>query len=101
PLPPATSTLSLHDALPILLHASARRRILGTSMKRLVTILAATISFSVHAAKPPAQWQIADKDLADYFARDTRSLSEKCLSNIQRDRKSTRLNSSHRTISYA
>lgn len=52
-------------------------------MKRLIFIFTALISFSVHAAKLPAQWQIADKDLADYFARETRVLSEKCLGNIQ------------------
>ena len=51
-------------------------------MKRCIAILAAAISFSAHAAKLPAQWQIGDKDLADYFARETRTLSEKCLSGI-------------------
>ncbi len=51
-------------------------------MKRLITILIATISFSIHAAKLPAQWQITDKDLTDYFRRETRVLSEKCLRGI-------------------
>jgi len=65
------------------LRSAAAQRILGTSMKRLIFIFTVLLSLSLHAAKLPAQWQIADKDLADYFARETRALSEKCLSNIQ------------------
>ena len=51
-------------------------------MKRLLLLFAGAISFSLHAATLPAQWQVADKELAAYFARETRALSEKCLSHL-------------------
>ena len=53
-------------------------------MKPLLVIFAGAISFSLHAATLPAQWQIADTNLAEYFRRETRALSEKCLSGIKR-----------------
>src|SRR5207248_10460657 len=79
-------TLSLHDALPIFIN---RRSVLENSMKRLrwlklvLVLLALT---TVAQAKRPITFE------------DLMKLQR--ISDPQ-DRKSTRLNSSHRTISYA
>ncbi len=51
-------------------------------MKRLITIFLGLATLSLHAAKLPMQWQIGDKELADYFSRETRALSERCLNNL-------------------
>jgi dienelactone hydrolase len=51
-------------------------------MKRLIIIFAGLTALSLHAAKLPPQWQVADKELADYFGRETRALSERCLNNL-------------------
>ncbi len=40
-------------------------------------------SLSLPAATLLPQWQVADTNLAEYFRRETRALSEKCLSDIQ------------------
>jgi len=59
------------------LRAVVNRRILSVSMKALTVVITAAISFSVHAATLPRQWQIADEPLADYFRRETRALLDK------------------------
>ena len=51
-------------------------------MKALTIVIAAAISFSIHAATLPRQWQLSDDQLADYFRRETRALSDKCLSDV-------------------
>src|SRR5438094_6768053 len=71
---PEIYTLSLHDALPICL---ARRRVLRAKLKRGRTRL----------ENRRGEGARIDRARAQRFSR--------------RDRKSTRLNSSHRTISYA
>ena len=54
--------------------------ILRPSMKSL-TLLGA-LALSIHAASLPPQWQIEDKELLEYFRRETRALSDKCVSNL-------------------
>jgi len=49
-------------------------------MKPLLVLLA--ITFGAHAASLPKQWQVADESLMDYFRRETRAISEKCLADI-------------------
>ncbi len=51
-------------------------------MKRLIVILAAIISLSIQAATLPRQWQVQDEKLMDYFRRETRALSDRCLNNL-------------------
>ena len=51
-------------------------------MNRLVILLAAAGAFSLHAATLPAQWQIADTNLAEYFRRETRAISDRCLTDL-------------------
>src|SRR5207248_4430948 len=75
PPPPTTYTLSLHDALPIYhrqLPSHARDHLVG-----------------------------ADFSFRHRFQRDEHSPVETYVGTKNQDRKSTRLNSSHRTISYA
>src|SRR5207248_10744461 len=81
--PPESYTLSLHDALPISVHGGgvSRRR----SGKRLMVAVAVTAAGAVVGA---VLWQGANTHTGSWFGH-------------QVDRKSTRLNSSHRTISYA
>lgn len=57
-------------------------RMVAASMKRLITILAGFAALSLHAARLLPQWQVADQGLADYFSRETRALSERCLNNL-------------------
>src|SRR5688572_20558854 len=52
------------------------------SMKPLMIILAATISLSVHAATLSRQWQVQEEKLMDYFRRETKTLSDHCLSDL-------------------
>ena len=49
-------------------------------MKSLCLLLA--LSASAHAASIPRQWQITNATLVDYFSRETRALSERCLTDI-------------------
>ena len=51
-------------------------------MKPLIIILAAIISFPVFAANLQRQWQVQDEKLMEYFRRETRALSERCLSDL-------------------
>lgn len=51
-------------------------------MKRLLTILAGITALTLHAARLSPQWQVADTNLAAYFARETRALSEQCLADL-------------------
>ena len=51
-------------------------------MKLQILVVAGAISFSIRAATLPPQWQIPDEPLADYFHRETRVLSDQCLSGI-------------------
>src|SRR5207248_7716358 len=86
--PPATthtSTLSLHDALPISIGADGEGADAGGQRRRRAGAAAAR-----RVRKAPG------------IAGDTgeRRIAER-LPAVFRDRKSTRLNSSHRTISYA
>jgi dienelactone hydrolase len=51
-------------------------------MKRLIVILAAIISLSIQAATLPRQWQVQDEKLMDYFRRETKALSDRCLNDL-------------------
>src|SRR5207248_11163804 len=86
------STLSLHDALPIfedlLEHEDIQAVVVATPSRfhASVTRLAAVAGKHVFCEKPPALLM---------------EEAESAMSAVAEDRKSTRLNSSHRTISYA
>src|SRR5437867_10559512 len=75
PAPTEINTLSLHDALPISVHYGA----------------------PVHRTRRP----VHHRDLAVLRAGGGRGVRAAAHATATRDRKSTRLNSSHRTISYA
>ena len=62
------------------LRAMMERPILIASMKPLILLLA--FSASVHAATLPRQWQITNASLVEYFTRETRAVSERCLADI-------------------
>ncbi len=51
-------------------------------MKRLVILFAATFTLVSHAATLSRQWQVADTNLAEYFRRETRAISERCLTDL-------------------
>jgi dienelactone hydrolase len=51
-------------------------------MKRLIIILAVALAFSTHAATLSRQWQVSDEALAEYFRRETRALSDRCLTDL-------------------
>ncbi|HEY0549431.1 MAG TPA: prolyl oligopeptidase family serine peptidase, partial [Verrucomicrobiae bacterium] len=51
-------------------------------MKRLTVILAALISLPIHAATLSRQWQVQDDKLMDYFRRETKAISDRCLSDL-------------------
>ncbi len=51
-------------------------------MKRLVITLAGLLALTSHAATLARQWQIADEPLAEYFRRETRAISERCLTDL-------------------
>jgi len=51
-------------------------------MKRLAIFFTAAFAFSLHAATLPAAWQVADQELAEYFRRETRAISDRCLSDL-------------------
>src|SRR5207248_10601849 len=84
PPPPALSTLSLHDALPISLQGG--RRVSGAE-----TLLVSSRYFKASRLDLKGRFQAGDAEPSFHIIS--------CLEG--RDRKSTRLNSSHRTISYA
>src|SRR5205085_12068575 len=96
PMTPATYTLSLHDALPIYRSwergMGRRRRVFGGS--KWEARLGAGDGCHTHyrrAASPNLGGQGDVYLTANYCKKST----------MQRDRKSTRLNSSHSQISYA
>jgi dienelactone hydrolase len=62
------------------LRAAPQERILGASMKQLILLL--VVSISAPGAPLPRQWQLADEALLEQFRRETRALSEKCLTDL-------------------
>src|SRR5207248_10061189 len=98
---PATTslyTLSLHDALPIFLH-----RLSGVICQDFVhavshphDVLRMNVDLRRLTAEPTAH----DQRLMNHHARVRQAVTFPLFSGGE-DRKSTRLNSSHRTISYA
>src|SRR5699024_11981118 len=94
------AALLLHDALPIAV-VSGKRIVLvddsivrGTTIANLITMLrrAGAVSVHVRISSPPFLYPC-------YFGTDVPS--DKQLIASSQDRKSTRLNSSHVSISYA
>src|SRR5207245_11804082 len=100
-LRPAThiSTLSLHDALPILEHGLHRRGPLVDSEQQIHR--AAPSAARLHHGFGGAVSWPASSSRSGPSAIPTDPTSEHARSPIPRDRKSTRLNSSHGSISYA
>src|SRR5690606_40727385 len=96
PAPPDIYTLSLHDALPISFEApgGSLRRWPATSLQRLAPpIPAAASAAGTPRSRSPAGARRRSPE-ALWFPRCLRRFPK-------RDRKSTRLNSSHVKISYA
>src|SRR5207248_10748666 len=92
PPPPAPSTLSLHDALPI----SRGRRTLGVrQLDEQVELARRHVEVVAQALVPRPE------QLAEPVEVRARGVLERGDAGADSDRKSTRLNSSHRTISYA
>src|SRR5207248_11770209 len=93
--PPTTRiyTLSLHDALPI-----SERRVMGdlTGVVERVDQKARTVEVAEAKGQRPVTMTVTD-DTAITVRGEQRGLRDL----KKEDRKSTRLNSSHRTISYA
>src|SRR5207248_9203053 len=90
PAPPATYTLSLHDALPISPPSSTTAD--TTPLARSPT----SSSPPPRCAADTTSWPSTAPDRAPRCAHRNWSCAP-----TGKDRKSTRLNSSHRTISYA
>src|SRR5699024_12396381 len=89
PLFPSSSmSFSLHDALPICIYEVGRR------VKDQFAFLEAH-DMTIEAVITKSMWLLAQK--CDHFEE----LQEKFYRQINLDRKSTRLNSSHVSISYA
>src|SRR5699024_11697951 len=92
PAPPALFSLSLHDALPILL------ALLGCLFNIAATLLSAKVSTRFAAdLRREVFHRVQDLSAAEVEKFGTASLVTRSTS----DRKSTRLNSSHVSISYA
>src|SRR5207248_6366950 len=93
---PLLYTLSLHDALPILRrHRRIAHRMLNVLVPEIILNGSGIMSArcEVIAARMPQLVGMADKRQPSHLARARHDRAK--------DRKSTRLNSSHRTISYA
>src|SRR5690606_42021122 len=96
---PATSTLSLHDALPI----SLRLALLAVATGVLAAALGSWVvlrrqAFLAHASGATA---FAGASVAGALTLPVLPLAIVTAASVAADRKSTRLNSSHVKISYA
>src|SRR5207248_6401460 len=98
PAPPHISPLSLHDALPIFLSLAAELGVAVIAMRPLG-------ASGGLVARAPAQGKL--EPLRPFGVQTWAqallkwALSDERIDLVIPDRKSTRLNSSHRTISYA
>src|SRR5207248_3396719 len=101
PTPPATSPLSLHDALPIC-EAMLTGLYLWLQCRATVPVRAVFHHCASRPGVAPALCPLLPADAQRALLMVlTLSRGTEVSVNIVRDRKSTRLNSSHRTISYA
>src|SRR5438046_316462 len=89
--PPVTSTLSLHDALPIFTRTLAAFLFVGLGLSLFEAEAIAVLGGGAYAAAIPV---IAPVMLAS-FLQSAASLMDAGFYVRHRDRKSTRLNSSH------
>src|SRR5207248_5726035 len=100
PPTPHIHPLSLHDALPISpVRRTLRRSISLSSAVRWLTI-SPSMAHRSHALRPlkieACVWLSVKETFHAHISRVPESVAP-----MRQDRKSTRLNSSHRTISYA
>lgn len=51
-------------------------------MKQLAAIVVAAFAFSSHAATLSKQWQVNDAALMEHFRRETRAISDQCLTDL-------------------
>src|SRR5690606_41008279 len=94
PPTPYTYTLSLHDALPIWAQGSPCKHWLGVPLcrgERVIGVMA------IQSYQSNAGYNAHDLALISHIAIHTVTAIDR----VRRDRKSTRLNSSHVKISYA
>src|SRR5207248_11118802 len=100
PAPPTSAiyTLSLHDALPILIAATPENALLTAGICKAYGTGVEHRSRFERVARPPGSGKGFTASAA-LFETDIDSLTAE--PELAEDRKSTRLNSSHRTISYA
>src|SRR5207244_9300247 len=88
-------TLSLHDALPIFSEAETKARAIPGSL------IPAQVETICAALKNPEEISQAVDQLTKLHQQFPSDVEISVLSELDRDRKSTRLNSSHQIISYA
>src|SRR5207244_11227345 len=94
-----TSLLSLHDALPICTLHDGALDVVGRHIQRFRVadrLSQPRIAVGIAAAKTGS-----NSDFLDKFREGTPTLRIDCALLVFKDRKSTRLNSSHQIISYA
>src|SRR5207248_8671647 len=98
PLTPPLPPLSLHDALPI-----SGRRAIGVHRRPIVPcrVVATAVVKTWDVESTPDNHFAARPHHRVPRARGRRTVGSHRRPTVPRDRKSTRLNSSHRTISYA
>src|SRR5207248_11541054 len=96
PATAATYTLSLHDALPISQAKQGDSIQFGTH----IAAIASADSAPTAVARTARKWRRLSVS-SPIFGRDVARQSPQAATERCPDRKSTRLNSSHRTISYA
>src|SRR5690242_16831918 len=97
---PEIYTLSLHDALPIYLPRPLRRLERGVPAHQGD---ARGITAQVHGSQIGVRGDDGDRERIhpQHFGHDVGEDRIRSLADVGRDRKSTRLNSSHMSISYA
>src|SRR5207248_5547391 len=99
-VPPNTEfyTLSLHDALPIFAYPTM---IVNLLPRGLVGLMIAALLAALMGAMSSVFNSASTMVTLDFYKKFRPAATESQLVFFGRDRKSTRLNSSHRTISYA
>src|SRR5207249_12059328 len=101
PVPPETPTLSLHDALPIW-HRSAELKLHGPAKAELAAV-GCVLRRVDYVSRSLGDGNVfAVREASERILRGLLQIGVTPLKvDLQEDRKSTRLNSSHVSISYA